>query len=94
MCFTFNKRWKKYTFEHIIIQKGIQVKVSQNIYQYWHYLECHKLSFNLLWNNIQLHALVKYTMLLINFLLEFLIFFKSKKIHTQIALYITMGIYI
>jgi hypothetical protein len=39
--------------------------------QYWHYLICYKLSFNLLKNNIQLHGFMKYIML-ITYLLEFL----------------------
>jgi hypothetical protein len=47
------------------------------INQYWHYLICYKLSFNLHRNNIQLHGLMKYVML-ITYILEFLNFHWNK----------------
>jgi len=59
----------------------------------WHYLICYKLNFNLHRNNIQLHALIKYTMLITCFL-ECLNFHQKYNSREKIALYITLGIYI
>jgi hypothetical protein len=59
----------------------------------WHYLICYKLNLNLHRNNIQLHALIKYTML-ITYLLESLKSSLKIKFIKKIASYITMGIYI
>jgi hypothetical protein len=43
--------------------------------------------------SIQLHALIKYTML-VTFFWEILIFFENRKHDKQITIYITMGLYI
>jgi hypothetical protein len=48
---------------------------------------------NLHINNIKLHALIKYTML-ITYFWEILTFVENKKHHKQITPYITMGLYI
>jgi hypothetical protein len=68
--------------------------------QYWHYLIFYKLIFNLLINNIQLHALIKHTMF-ITYLLEFLILIKNEikfikifTIHNHGFIYIIYIIYI
>jgi hypothetical protein len=70
-------------------EKDYTLKCHKIIDEYWHYLICYKLSFNLLRNDIQFTCINKCAMW-ITFFWKFGIFFKNKKHHTQIALYITM----
>jgi hypothetical protein len=78
MCFNFNKKMKNIYLNVLYYKKDYTLKCHKIIDEYWHYLICYKLSFNLLRNDIQFTCINKCAMW-ITFFWKFGNFFKNKK---------------